>query len=136
MPLSEHEQQILDDIEQRLLAEDPRFAEAVSRANLADHLARRLRWSILGFIAGFIGLLSFFFNVWVGAAGFALMVVCTFVFYLAIKQLGQEQLRVMAQNGSLSFSSLIARLVGRMRGDGRDDAADENSDDEGREPGR
>ena len=35
MPLSEHEQRILDEIERRLAEEDPRLVESVSRASLA-----------------------------------------------------------------------------------------------------
>lgn len=115
MPLSEHEQQILDDIEQRLTRDDPRFAETVSNTTLATHLARRLRWSILGFTAGLIMLMLFFVNLWIAAAGFALMVGCAFVFYLAIKRLGQEQLRI-------SFPALVARFARRSMPE--DDATD------------
>ncbi|HSL68097.1 MAG TPA: DUF3040 domain-containing protein, partial [Actinomycetota bacterium] len=39
MPLSEHEQQILEEIEKRLAEEDPRLVEAVSRTSLYTHLA-------------------------------------------------------------------------------------------------
>ncbi|HEX2026231.1 MAG TPA: DUF3040 domain-containing protein, partial [Actinomycetota bacterium] len=44
MPLSEHEQRILEDIERRLQQEDPRFAQQVARASLSTHLTRRVWW--------------------------------------------------------------------------------------------
>lgn len=111
MPLSEDEEQILADIERRLTEDDPKFADAVSNSSLGDHLAHRLRWSILGFIAGFLMLLCFFISVWIAAVGFAIMVACAFIFYLAMKQLGREQLRVLGASGGLT--GMIARLSRR-----------------------
>ena len=71
MPLSPDEQRILDDIEQRLSQEDPRLAEAVSRTSLYTHLARRIRWSALAFLAGFLMLMAFPVSLWVAAVGSA-----------------------------------------------------------------
>ena len=59
MPLSPDEQRILDEIEQRLAEEDPRLVETVSRSSLSSHLASRIRWSFLAFIAGFVMLMLF-----------------------------------------------------------------------------
>ncbi len=42
MPLSEHEQRILAEIERRLLEEDPKFAQQVG-SSFQAHLARRLK---------------------------------------------------------------------------------------------
>ena len=50
MPLSEHEQRLLDEIEQALYAEDPKFASSVRSARRR----RRFRSSILLGIAGVI----------------------------------------------------------------------------------
>jgi len=41
MPLSEHEQRILAEIERRLLEEDPKFAQQVG-SSFRAHLARRM----------------------------------------------------------------------------------------------
>ena len=75
MPLSPDEQRILDEIEERLAQEDPRLAEAVSRTSLYTHLARRIRWSLLAFLAGFLLLMAFLMAfpdlLWVAAVGFA-----------------------------------------------------------------
>ena len=59
MPLSDHEQRILEEIERRLAEEDPRLAEQVSNTSLYTHLARRIRWASLTFLVGFVMLLLF-----------------------------------------------------------------------------
>jgi UPF0716 family protein affecting phage T7 exclusion len=56
MPLSEHEQRMLDEIERALYAEDPKFASAVRQNDLKAHRRRRLVRSLLVFVVG-VGLL-------------------------------------------------------------------------------
>jgi hypothetical protein len=116
MPLSEHEQQILEEIEKRLAEEDPRLVEAVSRTSLYTHLARRIRWSSLAFLAGFIMLMLFPISLWIAAAGFGVMLVSSLLIYRYLKQLGRDQVRAMQQSGRFSIAALLARLSGRMRG--------------------
>lgn len=75
MPLSEREQQILDEIERTLYQEDPQFArEARRRAPHMDEL-RRLKLGAAIFVAGFVVLFAFFItrNVLVGALSFGCM---------------------------------------------------------------
>ncbi len=55
MPLSEHEQRQLEQIEQALRADDPRFADAVA-ADPWVHYKRRVIAAALGLVIG-IGLL-------------------------------------------------------------------------------
>ena len=43
MPLSEHEQRLLDQIERALYQDDPKFATAVRSSDLRTHTRRRLR---------------------------------------------------------------------------------------------
>lgn len=116
MPLSEHEQQILEEIERRLAEEDPRLAEAVSRTSLYTHLARRIRWTSLAFLLGFVMLMLFWWSMWVAIAGFGVMLVSALLIYRYLKQLGREQVRAMQQSGRFSIAGLLARLSGRMRG--------------------
>ena len=52
MPLSEHEQRILAELEDSLSKQDPRFAKSVRETNVYSHGGRRVRWGILGFVAG------------------------------------------------------------------------------------
>ena len=50
MPLNDHEQRILEEIERRLAEEDPGFVEQVGRTDLYSHLARRSRLATLGLL--------------------------------------------------------------------------------------
>ena len=70
MPLSEHEQRILAEIERRLLEEDPKFAHQVG-SSFRAHLGRRLKLAVAGFVLGLIVVISstFLENVAVGVAG-------------------------------------------------------------------
>ncbi len=113
MPLSEHEQRILEDIERRLSEDDPRFAETVSTTSLYSHLARRIRWASLAFLAGFVLLLLFFVSIWIALAGFIVMLAAALLCYRSLKQLGQDQLRTMVRDGRFSLPALLARLSGR-----------------------
>jgi hypothetical protein len=116
MPLSPDEQRILDEIEERLAQEDPRLVEAVSRTSLYSHLARRIRWSALAFLAGFLMLMAFPVSLWVAAAGFGVMLTSALLIYRYLKQLGRDQVRAMQQqSGRFSITGLLARLAGRFR---------------------
>ncbi len=52
MPLSEHEQRQLEQIEQALYAEHPRFAKAVRAADPRVHYKRRVVYAAVGFAIG------------------------------------------------------------------------------------
>ena len=54
MPLSDHEQRILADIEARLRADDPGFVDAVGSKTLPSHTRGRLRLAVVGALAGFV----------------------------------------------------------------------------------
>ena len=58
MPLSEHEQRLLEQIEQSLYAEDPKFARAVRGKNLHSLKRARLLRSIVGLVLGVALLLA------------------------------------------------------------------------------
>ena len=74
MPLSDHEQRILDEIEKNLLQEDPALAR--KRPVSATARRTRARWGAFSFVAGVLGLFLFFSTsvVMVGALAFAAMV--------------------------------------------------------------
>jgi hypothetical protein len=78
MPLSEHEQRILADIERRLVEEDPKFAQQVGRT-LQSSLIRRMRLAACGFVLGLIILVVGFAQyVVLGVAGFVIMLFSVF----------------------------------------------------------
>ena len=52
MPLSEHEQRLLEQMERALYAEDPKFASALRGADLRTHYRRRILQASVGFLVG------------------------------------------------------------------------------------
>jgi uncharacterized membrane protein YgcG len=82
VPLSEHEQRMLDQIEQALYAEDPKFAHAVRSTNPQVHYKRRIVKATLGFVVGVCALMTGLVmnagtvTIAVSVTGFLLMVVC------------------------------------------------------------
>lgn len=114
MPLSDHEQRILEDIERRLSEDDPRLAQAVSQTSLYTHLSRRIRWATLAFLGGFVMLMLFWLSIWVALAGFAVMLISALVIYGSVKKIGAEQLRSIQEQGRFSLPALLARISGRF----------------------
>ena len=79
MPLSEHERRQLEQIEQALRADDPRFADAVRAADPRVHYKRRVIEAALGFFIG-LGLLLAGVAIKViliSVAGFVVMLACS-----------------------------------------------------------
>jgi hypothetical protein len=82
VPLSEHEQRMLEQIEQALYAEDPKFAHAVRTTNPQVHYKRRIVKATLGFVVGVCALMTGLVmnagtvTIAVSVTGFLLMVVC------------------------------------------------------------
>ena len=52
MPLSEHEQRLLEQMERALYAEDPKFASALRGADIKRHYKRRVIFAGVGFVIG------------------------------------------------------------------------------------
>lgn len=75
MPLSEHEQRMLEQLEQALAEEDPKFASSMEGTRRGG--PTRLRWiiAVTGVVVGLaLVLVGINTTMWVGAAGFAVMV--------------------------------------------------------------
>jgi hypothetical protein len=79
VPLSEHEQRQLEQIEQALYAEYPRFANAVRASDPRVHYKRRVIVAAIGFLIGvgllLAGVLTKY--IWIGVAGFIVMLGCS-----------------------------------------------------------
>jgi hypothetical protein len=80
MPLSEHEQRLLEQIERALYADDPKFASTVKSSDPRNYLRRRVWRSLLLFLLGLVVLvLGVVLNkgpaltVVLGVAGFVVM---------------------------------------------------------------
>ncbi|WP_275465050.1 DUF3040 domain-containing protein [Streptomyces noursei] len=79
MPLSEHEQRMLEQMERALYAEDPKFATALEGSGLRTYTRRRVYQAVAGFLVG-IGLLMAGMVAqqiwWVSVVGFLVMLGC------------------------------------------------------------
>jgi fatty acid desaturase len=75
VPLSEHEQRLLDQIERALYAEDPKFATSVRARDLRSHYRLRMARSAVAFVAGLVLLFSGVISrvVPLGVLGFVVM---------------------------------------------------------------
>jgi hypothetical protein len=75
VPLSEHEQRQLEQIEQALYADHPRLAKAMRARDPRVHYRRRAVEASLGFLIGVAALVAGLFlkYAWLSAAGFVIM---------------------------------------------------------------
>lgn len=105
MPLSEHEQRLLDQIERALYAEDPKFASTVRSTDLRAVMRRRIRYAVVLFVVGFGLMLFFVQNPAFGIAGFAVMVAAFAVALSAWKRLGGAPATLRAVDGKAERTS-------------------------------
>lgn len=115
MPLSDREQQILQEIEDQLYEQDPEFARGVSSTTLQVHLLRNIRRGLAAFFVG-LGVLVFFFfrpAIYIGVTGFLVMLAAATYTYDNLRKIGSEQLRVLREQAP--FSDLVSRVRSRIR---------------------
>lgn len=75
MPLDEHEQKILDEIERQLYEEDPKLAAMVAKAVRGDATRWKMRLAVVAFVAGAVLMFaSFTVSLIVAGLGFLVMV--------------------------------------------------------------
>ncbi|HEY7917352.1 MAG TPA: DUF3040 domain-containing protein [Acidimicrobiales bacterium] len=90
MPLSEHEQRILHELEQSLYHEDPEFAERVRSETVYRHAGRYCIWSALVFIAALVFMLfTFSRSVVLGFLGVVVMFLSGVVFANNARRMGK-----------------------------------------------
>jgi len=119
MPLSEYEQRLLDEIEQALYAEDPKFASSVRSARPRNRVRLLLALSVLGVLLGLavvlVGLTS---NViLVGVLGFVLIVSSCVVAATALRGPRQNSAATLNANQAPANRSgnLRTKMEDRMR---------------------
>ncbi|ANP54525.1 hypothetical protein J2Z21_001874 [Streptomyces griseochromogenes] len=78
MPLSEHEQRMLEQMERALYAEDPKFASALEGSGLRTYTRRRVYQAAAGFLVGIALLMAGMVaqQIWVSVVGFLVMLGC------------------------------------------------------------
>ncbi len=75
MPLNEHEQKILDEIERQLYEEDPKLAQKVAKAVRTGSDRWRMRLAAIVFLLGTVVMFSSFTRSWaIAGLGFLIMV--------------------------------------------------------------
>jgi len=99
VPLSEHEQQLLEQMEQALYAEDPKFASQMQGAGARAAARRRIIVGAVGVLAGLaLVLVGINTTMWVGAAGFA-VIVAAVVFAITPPRRGKAALGMVQPDG-------------------------------------
>lgn len=93
MPLSDHEQKILQEIERQLYEQDPKFARTVASKSRKGPSTRNLRRGILLFAAGLVALFGYFItiNVPLGVVSFLLMLGGATLAYNGVRRSGEER---------------------------------------------
>ena len=123
MPLSDHEQRLLEQIERALYAEDPKFASTVSSTDLRTHARRRVRRAIVLLVLGMAALLAGVMTTQValGVAGFCVMFFALVYVASQYKKLsGRPDLRVAGsepaqRRGKQRRMPLLQRMEERFR---------------------
>jgi hypothetical protein len=100
VPLSEHEQRILAELEESLVRQDPEFAERVRSETVYRHAGRRCKWSAVTFVGGVAFLVAFFpRSVFLGLLGAAIMFASLVVFDRNLRRMGKAGWRDLTQPG-------------------------------------
>jgi len=120
MALSEHEQRLLDEIEQALYAEDPKFASSVRSARPRSRARTQLALAVVGVVAGLavviVGLAAKV--VALGVVGFVLIVGSCAVAVTALrgpKPSGPMNVTDISSASSSKSHGLRSRMEDRMR---------------------
>ncbi|MDQ6839336.1 MAG: DUF3040 domain-containing protein [Actinomycetota bacterium] len=93
MPLSEDEERILNQIEQRFYTTDPQSARRIGETTLPRYLARNCKWAAVSFFVGLAVLLASFASSWIlGIVGFVIMVVSAIAFTQNLRKMGRHGL--------------------------------------------
>ncbi len=118
MPLSEDEERILSQMEERLSETDPRLVREVSETTLYTQPLRSMKWAVGGFVAG-VGLMvaTLSTSYLLAFLGFLVMLGSALRLERNARQVGRTGLRQVA--GSVQRSSL-RDVVGGTRARARD----------------
>ena len=113
MPLSEHEQRVLQELEQALYHDDPAFADRVRRENVYRYAGRYLKWSVVSFVVGMAVTIAFFTeSVAVGFLGVLIMFVSLVTFWTNLRRMGKAGIEDISK-------SLRTDGIGNAFNDGR-----------------
>jgi hypothetical protein len=126
VPLSEDEQRILSEIEQQLYQSDPALARDIADTTVYTAAYRNLKWSLLGFVVGLVGLvLTLGTSHLLAFGGFLVMLVSALAAERNLRRLGKVGMQQMTQSSKVAglrdaLGNTNSKLKDRMR---RDDDA-------------
>lgn len=125
MPLSDHEQHLLEQMEKALYAEDPKFATSLRSANTRASRGRAAL-GVLGVLVGMGMILAGVATtvIALGIVGFAVMLVSAFIAYSAFQTPATVQNKTEAPTAprkAKSSNGFMGRMEDRWRN--RDDGA-------------
>jgi Flp pilus assembly protein TadB len=90
VPLSEHEQRILAELEESLSQQDPTFADRVANETVYRHAGRQCKWAAFTFVLGLIELIALYsVSVILGLLGVAIMFASAVVFERNLRKMGR-----------------------------------------------
>jgi hypothetical protein len=117
VPLSEDEQRILHEMEEKLYEHDRGFAGRVRPRSPHSLASRSMRWSALVFLMGFIVLLvSFRSSTLIGTCGFLLMLVAALLFERSARQvLGRQDAAANRRAKPWVLSQELSMIGRRLR---------------------
>ncbi len=114
MPLNDHEQKILDEIEAQFYRQDPKLADRVRNASVGIFGGASMVWSIIGFVIG-LGIMIFFFpqsgGTPLAVLGFVIMVGSAWAGLRRLDRSGDSS------NGRSLGSGVISRLRSKWQRD-------------------
>lgn len=117
MPLSDHEQRILEEIERQFYEQDPKGARELAGQTLEAQLIRNFRRGLILFVAGFIVLGFFFFRPapLVGVVAFLMMLGGATYAYQNVRKAGLGR----PGDGGGQISRILGSFEERLRNIGR-----------------
>src|SRR6516162_6308115 len=126
VPLSEHEQRQLEQIEQSLYADYPKLAQAVRAKDPRIHYKRRVVQAAIGFLLGVGLLLAGVVSkvIFIGVGGFVVMLACAMWALTSWRHMGGAATGRAATGGTATGRAATGRApTGRTASPGRAPAA-------------
>jgi hypothetical protein len=121
VPLSEHEQRVLQELEHALQQDDPAFADRVRAKTVYRYAARNLKWSLAAFVAGLVVMVVFFTReIALGFVGFLIMFASLVWFWANLRRMGKAGIEdigktLRADNIGNAIQDTKSRIKGRFR---------------------
>ncbi|MDB1089877.1 DUF3040 domain-containing protein [Streptomyces sp. ACA25] len=117
MPLSEHEQRMLEQMERALYAEDPKFATALEGSELRTYTRKRVYQAAMGFLVGVALLMGGMVAqlIWLSVVGFLIMLGSAALAVTGWKKTPVQSVQQDMQAGADGPGTKAERASGRRR---------------------